>query len=76
MSIPENSPGFTANLMSYNREAASDFAARSTTPNPATQAARRREVQHGNGRSVILLDSFSQNVQLTKLAPAAATACR
>lgn len=76
MSIPENSPGFTATLMSYNREAASEFPARTTTPNPSTQAARRREVQHGNGRSTILLDSFGQNVQLTKLAPAGATACR
>lgn len=76
MSIPENSPGFTATLMSYNREAASEFPARTTTPNPSTQAARRREVQHGNGRSTILLDSFGQNVQLTKLAAAGATACR
>ena len=77
MSIPDNSPGFTANLMSYNREAATEFAVRNSTPSPTGKGLRRVESNHGNGRAVILLDSFGQIVQLTKLAPAAAvTACR
>jgi hypothetical protein len=31
MSIPDNSPGFTANLMSYSRDVTSDFAVRNAT---------------------------------------------
>ncbi|MCA1616166.1 MAG: DUF4097 family beta strand repeat-containing protein [Acidobacteria bacterium] len=76
MSIPDNSPGFTANLMSYNREAASEFAVRNSTPNPSGKGLRRVESNHGSGRAVILLDSFGQTVQLTKLATTAATTCR
>jgi hypothetical protein len=76
MSIPEGSPGFTANLMSYNRQVLSEFPLKTSTPNPASpQVIRRGEAHHGNGRAVILLDSFGQNVQLTKLAPGAAASC-
>lgn len=76
MSIPDGSPGFTANLMSYNSDAVSDFAVRTSTPRPDSQAMRRVEVRQGDGQAQITLDSFSQTVRLSKLAPGAATACR
>jgi hypothetical protein len=80
MSIPDNSPGFTANLMSYSREATSDFAIRNASAAPADgpPAPRRVEAHHGNGRAFITLDSFGQTVRLAKLAPgsAAAPPCR
>ncbi|HEX8162456.1 MAG TPA: DUF4097 family beta strand repeat-containing protein [Pyrinomonadaceae bacterium] len=76
MSIPDGSPGFTANLMSYNSDAVSDFAARASTPRPDSQAMRRVEIRQGDGQAQITLDSFSQTVRLVKLAPGAATACR
>jgi hypothetical protein len=76
MSFPDGSPGFTANLMSYNSDAVSDFAARTSTPRPDSQAMRRVEVRQGDGQAQITLDSFSQTVRLAKLAPGAATACR
>jgi hypothetical protein len=76
MSIPDGSPGFTANLMSYNSDATSDFAVRTSTPRPDSQAMRRVEVRQGDGQAQITLDSFSQTVRLTKLAPGAAPACR
>lgn len=73
MSIPDNSPGFTANLMSYNSDASTDFAVRGTTVNPDSQASRRVEARHGDGQAQITLDSFSQSVRLTKLAGATPT---
>ncbi|MCA1642888.1 MAG: DUF4097 domain-containing protein [Acidobacteria bacterium] len=76
MSIPDGSPGFTANLMSYNSDAVSDFAVRASTPRPDSQAMRRVEVRQGDGQAQITLDSFSQTVRLSKLAPGAAPACR
>jgi hypothetical protein len=76
MAIPDGSPGFTANLMSYNSDALSDFAARTSTPRPDSQAMRRVEVRQGDGQAQITLDSFSQTVRLAKLAPGAAPACR
>jgi hypothetical protein len=76
MAIPDGSPGFTANLMSYNSDAVSDFVVRTSTPRPDSQAMRRVEVRQGDGQAQITLDSFSQTVRLTKLAPGAATACR
>lgn len=78
MSIPETSPGFTANLMSYSSQATSDFAVRSApAQGEAAPAPRRVESHHGNGRAFITLDSFGQTVRLAKLAPGAATtACR
>ncbi|HLL77700.1 MAG TPA: DUF4097 family beta strand repeat-containing protein [Pyrinomonadaceae bacterium] len=80
MSIPENSPGFTANLMSYSREATSDFAVRNASATGAggpAPAPRRVESHHGNGRAFITLDSFGQTVRLAKLAPStAAVTCR
>jgi len=74
MSIPENSPGFTANLMSYSNQATSDFAVRNPTAAAgaaAPPAPRRVELHHGNGRAFITLDSFGQTVRLAKLAPGA-----
>jgi hypothetical protein len=80
MSIPEGSPGFTANLMSYSREATSDFTVRNASAAPpagSPPAPRRVESHHGNGRAFITLDSFGQTVKLAKLAPGvAATTCR
>jgi hypothetical protein len=76
MSIPEGSPGFTANLMSYNSDAVSDFTVRTSTPRPDSQAMRRVEVRQGDAQAQITLDSFSQTVRLAKLAPGAAPACR
>lgn len=76
MSIPDGSPGFTANLMSYNSDAVSDFTVRTSTPRPDSQAMRRVEVRQGDGQAQITLDSFSQTVRLAKLAPGAAPACR
>jgi hypothetical protein len=76
MSIPDGSPGFTANLMSYNSDAVSDFVVRTSTPRPDSQAMRRVEVRQGDGQAQITLDSFSQTVRLAKLAPGASTACR
>lgn len=79
MAIPENSPGFTAQLMSYSNQAASDFAVRNATPASADgpPAPRRVESHHGNGRAFITLDSFGQTVRLAKLAPnTAAVTCR
>jgi hypothetical protein len=82
MAIPDNSPGFTANLMSYSREATSDFAVRNVTApagagGAAPPAPRRVEAHHGNGRAYITLDSFGQTVRLAKLAPnTAAVTCR
>ncbi|HVG28202.1 MAG TPA: DUF4097 family beta strand repeat-containing protein [Pyrinomonadaceae bacterium] len=76
MAIPDGSPGFTANLMSYNSDAVSDFVVRASTPRPDSQAMRRVEVRQGDGQAQITLDSFSQTVRLSKLAPGAAPACR
>jgi hypothetical protein len=76
MSIPDSSPGFTANLMSYNSDAVSDFVVRTSTPRPDSQAMRRVEIRQGDGQAQITLDSFSQTVRLAKLAPGAAPACR
>jgi len=82
MSIPENSPGFTANLMSYSREATSDFAVRNAAAAAAAGSTgppmpRRIESHHGSGRAYITLDSFGQTVRLAKLAPGApAVTCR
>ena len=80
MSIPDNSPGFTANLMSYSREATSDFPLRNPSaaaPAGGPPAPRRVESHHGNGRAFITLDSFGQTVRLAKLAPTvAAVTCR
>lgn len=79
MSIPDNSPGFTAQLMSYSNQATSDFTVRNATPaSPdGPPAPRRVEAHHGNGRAFITLDSFGQTVRLAKLAPnAAAVTCR
>jgi hypothetical protein len=75
MSIPDSSPGFTANLMSYNSDATTDFPVRTSTPSPNAQANRRIEARHGDGQAQITLDSFSQNVRLTKLA-SGTPACR
>jgi hypothetical protein len=71
MSIPDGSPGFTANLMSYNSDASTDFAVRATNASPGSQASRRVEARHGDGQAQITLDSFSQSVRLVKLAGAA-----
>jgi hypothetical protein len=76
MSVPESSPGFTANLMSYNSDAVTDFPVRTSTPNPDSRALRRIEARHGDGQAQITLDSFSQSVRLAKLAPGAAAACK
>lgn len=76
MAVPESSPGFTANLMSYNSEATTEFPVRTSTPRPVAQASRRLEARHGDGQAQITLDSFSQAVRLKKLAPGATTACK
>lgn len=76
MSIPDTSPGFTANLMSYNSDAVTDFPVRTSTPSPNSQANRRIEARQGDGQAQITLDSFSQTVRLTKLAGGATPACR
>ncbi|MDT7542242.1 MAG: hypothetical protein QOE33_2146 [Acidobacteriota bacterium] len=67
MSIPDGSPGFTANLMSYNSDAVTDFDVRGTSANTNSQASRRLEARHGDGHAQITLDSFSQSVRLSKL---------
>jgi hypothetical protein len=76
MSVPESSPGFTANLMSYNSDAVTEFPVRTSTPSPDSRAMRRVEARHGDGQAQITLDSFSQSVHLAKLAPGAASACK
>jgi hypothetical protein len=75
MAIPDTSPGFTANLTSYNSDALTDFDVRGSTPSPNSQASRRVEARHGNGQAQITLDSFSQTVRLSKLA-GATPACK
>ncbi|MDT7602861.1 MAG: hypothetical protein QOF61_858, partial [Acidobacteriota bacterium] len=76
MAVPESSPGFTANLMSYNSDAVTEFPVRTSTPSPDSRAMRRVEARHGDGQAQITLDSFSQTVRLAKLAPGAAAACK
>ena len=74
MAIPDNSPGFTAQLMSYSNQAITDWSVRNPTASAAAggpPAPRRVEAHHGNGRAVITLDSFGQTVRLAKLAPGA-----
>jgi hypothetical protein len=75
MSIPDSSPGFTANLMSYNSAASTDFDVRGTPASANSQANRRLEARHGDGQAQITLDSFSQTVRLSKLA-GATPACK
>jgi hypothetical protein len=70
MAIPDNSPGFTANLMSYNSDATTDFPVRGASANTSAQATRRIEARHGDGQAQITLDSFSQSVRLARLAAA------
>ncbi|MFL6228283.1 MAG: DUF4097 family beta strand repeat-containing protein [Pyrinomonadaceae bacterium] len=76
MFVPESSPGFTANLMSYNSDALTEFPVRTSSPNPDSRAQRRVEARHGDGQAQITLDSFSQSVRLAKLAPGTAPACK
>jgi DUF4097 and DUF4098 domain-containing protein YvlB len=75
MSIPDSSPGFTANLMSYNSDASTDFPLRGTPASANSQANRRVEARHGDGQAQITLDSFSQTVRLSKLV-GATPACK
>ncbi|HEX8179289.1 MAG TPA: DUF4097 family beta strand repeat-containing protein [Pyrinomonadaceae bacterium] len=74
MAIPDNSPGFTAMISSYNGDVLTDFAIRNQ--NPAGQPNNHRvEARQGNGQALITLDSFSQPVRLTKLTTPT-TACQ
>jgi DUF4097 and DUF4098 domain-containing protein YvlB len=75
MAVPENAPGFTAMLSSYNGEVKTDFPIKTQTAEPATQVNRRVEARTGNGQAQITLDSFSQPVRLTRLAPGATVGC-
>jgi DUF4097 and DUF4098 domain-containing protein YvlB len=68
MAIPDNSPGFTALISSYNGDVQTDFAIRNQVVPAASQPNNRRiEARQGNGQAQITLDSFSQPVRLIKL---------
>ncbi|MGI9105530.1 MAG: DUF4097 family beta strand repeat-containing protein [Pyrinomonadaceae bacterium] len=77
MSIPENSPGFTAILASYNNDVVTTFPViTEVLAGDSTGVNRRVVVKQGDGRAQITLDSFSKAVQLTKLAGGPATSCK
>ncbi|HEY0098250.1 MAG TPA: hypothetical protein VGB76_04775 [Pyrinomonadaceae bacterium] len=77
MSIPENSPGFTAILDSYNSDVVTTFPIiTETLAGGSTRVNRRLVVKQGDGAAQITLDSFSQTVHLTKLASPATNACQ
>ncbi|HEX8071870.1 MAG TPA: DUF4097 family beta strand repeat-containing protein [Pyrinomonadaceae bacterium] len=75
MAVPDNAPGFTALLSSYNGAVQTDFPIKTQTVEPTTQVNRRVEARTGNGQAQITLDSFSQPVRLTRLAPGATVGC-
>src|SRR5205085_6211578 len=79
MSVPDNSPGFTALLSSYNGDVQTDFQIKDSTSAQSASGAnvnRRIEARNGNGQAQITLDSFNQPVRLTKLAAGASTGCQ
>ena len=68
MAIPENTPGFTAVLSSYNKDVVTTFPITTETlAGGSTGVNRRVVVKQGNGEAQITLDSFSQAVHLVKL---------
>ncbi|HEX9918841.1 MAG TPA: hypothetical protein VGA87_06725, partial [Pyrinomonadaceae bacterium] len=76
MAIPDNSPGFTAILASYNNDVVTTFPVRTDALPSGARVNRRVEVRQGDGQAHITLDSFGQPVYLTKLAAGAVTACK
>jgi hypothetical protein len=77
MAIPENSPGFTAVLDSYNSDVVTTFPITTETLVGGSMRVNRRiVVKQGNGDAQITLDSFGQTVHLTKLATGATNACQ
>lgn len=76
MSIPENSPGFTAILASYNNEVQTDFPIKSSTAPQGSMYNRRVESRQGDGQAQIMLDSFGQPVRLSKAAPGTSNSCK
>jgi hypothetical protein len=78
MAIPENSPGFTAVLSSYNKDVVTTFPV--TTEQlvgGSSRVNRRVVVKQGNGDAQITLDSFGQTVHLVKLGTGATgTSCQ
>lgn len=77
MAIPENSPGFTAVLDSYNKDVVTTFPVTSEQiVGGNTRVNRRVVVKQGNGDAQITLDSFGQTVYLTKLPTSTANACQ
>jgi hypothetical protein len=75
MAIPENSPGFTAVLSSYNSDVVTTFPIATEQlvgDNPRVN--RRVVVKQGNGDAQITLDSFGQAVHLVKLGTGATNA--
>ena len=77
MAIPEASPGFTAILDSYNKDAVTTFPiATETFAGGGVRVNRRIVVKQGDGGAQITLDSFGQTVHLTKLASGQATSCQ
>lgn len=75
MSIPENSPGFTAILSSYNSDVVTTFPiANEQILGGSPRVNRRVVVKQGNGDAQITLDSFGQTVHLVKLGTGATNA--
>ncbi|HYP00492.1 MAG TPA: DUF4097 family beta strand repeat-containing protein [Pyrinomonadaceae bacterium] len=77
MAIPETSPGFTAILDSYNKDAVTTFPVTTETlAGGGMRLNRRVVVKQGDGGAQITLDSFGQTVHLTKLASGQSTSCQ
>jgi DUF4097 and DUF4098 domain-containing protein YvlB len=79
MAVPDNSPGFTALLSSYNGAVQTDFQIRDSSSAHSASGAdvnHRVEARNGNGQAQITLDSFNQPVRLTRLAAGASTGCQ
>ncbi len=73
MAVPDNSPGFTAFISSYNGAVQTDFTVKDGAQQQSTPVNHRVEARHGNGQAQITLDSFNQPVRLTRLTTVAAT---
>ena len=77
MAIPENSPGFTAVLASYNKDVITSFpVSTDVLAGGSMRVNRRVVVKQGDGLAQITLDSFGQPVYLTKLPSGSANTCR
>jgi hypothetical protein len=76
MAIPDNSPGFTAILASYNNDVVTAFPIRTDALPTGARVNRRVEVRQGDGLAQITLDSFGQPVYLNKLTSGALSTCK